>query len=130
MAQASSPRASVLMVRASSPSRSPWISPGSGRACAPAAPPGNKSASAAAAMTRPRGAHIFIWCPSFGVLHRLALARVGAPEIDALRVGREAAADGLGEQILHHRVDLARLEELVGRGGALRAEAGGAPVIA
>src|SRR5580704_1562750 len=51
------------------------------------------------------------------VLHRLAFARIGAPELHALLVGRLAATDHLGKQIFDHRVDLARLQ---GFGGGRR----------
>src|SRR5712691_3650910 len=48
-------------------------------------------------------------------LHRLALARFLAPEIDAFLIGGYAAADRLGEQVLDHGVDFARLQRLTDR---------------
>ena len=46
------------------------------------------------------------------LLHRLALARVLAPELNAILVGGRAVPNGFCEQVAHHSIDLARGEEL------------------
>src|SRR3954452_19282633 len=56
---------------------------------------------------------------SASLLHRLALARVLAPEIDAVLVRRRPASDRFGVKIFDHGVDLARLQGFAQQGRVL-----------
>src|SRR5215213_3848815 len=108
--QANSAKPSVAIKGALRPSLRPRISP--------ASPLPWHQAGALARMNAPSAIQtlkaLLAFTPAISFLHRIALLRILAPEVNAILVGRWAMADHPGKQVLHHRLDLAGLERFHG----------------